>query len=42
MESGMGVMTTVAIPWLVDRVAAGGNWTEGMNLMPGRACGLGP
>ena len=35
MEGGMGVMTTVVIPWLVDRVAAGGNWTEGMNLMPG-------
>jgi hypothetical protein len=28
MEGGMGVMTTVVIPWLVDRVAAGGNWTE--------------
>ena len=35
MEGGMGVMTTVVIPWLVARVAAGGNWTEGMNLMPG-------
>jgi hypothetical protein len=45
MEGGMGVMTTVVIPWLVDRVAAGGNWTEGMNLMPGprlRVGGLGP
>jgi hypothetical protein len=27
-DGAMGAMTTIVIPWLVDRVAAGGAWTE--------------
>src|ERR1700733_11394760 len=26
-DGGLGAMTTIVIPWLVDRVAAGGHWT---------------